>query len=47
MSTALIYIALNVLLFGTLFCVGKALQWAVWKMIINYDKLVDFQRRKP
>jgi len=39
METVLLYIALNVLLFGSLWGLAKTIEVAVWYLIINYDDI--------
>ena len=37
METVIYYVFLNVLLFGSLYLVGKIAESAVWYLIENYD----------
>lgn len=41
METVLLYIALNVLLFGSLYLLAKAVETATWYLIENYSSLVS------
>jgi hypothetical protein len=41
METVLIYIALNVALFGSLYALGKTIEVAVWHLIENYDDIIE------
>lgn len=40
METILLYIALNVLLFGSLYLLAKAVETATWYLIENYNDLI-------
>ena len=41
METVLLYIALNVLLFGSLWGLAKTIEAAVWHVIENYDDIIQ------
>lgn len=40
METVLLYIALNVALFSSLYLLAKTVETAAWYLIENYDKIV-------
>lgn len=40
METVLIYIALNVALFGSLYALGKTIEVAAWYVIEDYEILI-------
>jgi len=41
METVLLYIALNVLLFGSLWGLAKTVEVAVWYLIVNYNEITE------
>lgn len=41
METVLLYIALNVLLFGSLWGLAKTIEAAVWYLIVNHDEITE------
>jgi len=41
METVLLYIALNVVLFGSLWGLAKTVEAAVWYFIENYDDIIE------
>jgi len=45
METVLLYIALNVLLFGSLWGLAKTIETAVWYFIEDYDEIIKRYRK--